>query len=51
MKKPKLIYQKNAEKSKHKIVLPKACIEKWGNKYYLEIYDDYMKLVPMEKEK
>ena len=51
MDKPQLKFQKNAEKSKNKIVLPKRCIEKWGSKYYLEVYDNYMKLIPIQREK
>ena len=49
MEKPKLILQKNAEKSMNKIVIPKACINKWGNKFYMEIYDNKIILIPMKE--
>lgn len=48
METPKLRFQKNAEKSKNKIVLPKICIDKWGYRYYLEVYNDYIKLIPIK---
>lgn len=51
MEQPKLIFQKNASETKHQIVIPKACIRKWGYQYYLEVYDNYIKLVPIKKEK
>ena len=51
MEEPKLRFMKNAEKSMNKIVLPKVCVDKWGYSYYLEVYDNYMKLIPIRKEK
>ena len=51
MEEPKLRFIKNAEKSMNKIVIPKICIDKWGFSYYLEVYDDHMKLIPIKKEK
>ena len=51
MGEPMLRYYKKAEQSKNKIVIPKICIEKWGNSYYLEVYENYIKLVPIQKEK
>lgn len=49
MEKPTMILQKNAEKSMNKIVIPKACVLKWGNQFYMEIYNDYIKLIPIKK--
>lgn len=49
MEKPTMILCKNAEKSMNKIVIPKACIQKWGNEFYMEIYKDHIKLIPIKK--
>lgn len=49
MEKPTMILRKNAEKSMNKIVIPKACIQKWGNEFYMEIYNDHIKLIPIKK--
>lgn len=51
MEEPKLRFYKKAEQSQGKIVIPKICIEKWGHSYYLEVYENYIKLVPIQKEK
>lgn len=51
MEQPKLIFQKNASEAKNQIVIPRTCIRKWGHKYYLEVYETYMKLIPIKKEK
>ena len=50
MEQPKLIYQKNAERTLNKVVLPKKFVEKHGRQFRMEIYDNYIKLVPMKKE-
>ena len=50
MEKPKLILQKNAEKSMNKIVIPKAFITKWGNQFYMEVYDNKIVLLPMKEK-
>lgn len=49
MEKPKLILQKNAEKSMNKIVIPKAFIIKHGNKFYMEVYENKIVLIPIKK--
>ena len=49
-KKPKLVYQKNAEQVRNKIIIPKFFCEKWGYKYYMEIYEDYIKLIPISRK-
>ena len=51
MEKPIFVYQKNADKLMNRVMLPKKCIEKWGNTYYLEIYEDKMILRPVRKDK
>lgn len=50
MEKLVMRFVKNAEKTKNKIVIPKACIERWGNQFYLEVYEDHIKLVPIKKK-
>lgn len=51
MEKPTLVYQKNAEKDKNRIIIPKFLIEKWGNQFYMEIYKDKIILRPIKKGK
>ena len=46
MKKPILVYQKNADKTTNKMIIPKAIIEQWGNQFYMEIYQD--KIIQVE---
>lgn len=50
-KKPLLIYQKNADKTMNRIILPKKFIETYGRNYYMYVYDDYIKIVPMKIKK
>ena len=49
MEKPILVYQKNADKSTNKIIIPKAIIEQWGKGFYMEIYADKIILRPIKK--
>jgi hypothetical protein len=49
MEKPILIYQKNAERTMNKVILPKAFITKWGNQFYMEVYTDKIILKPIRK--
>ena len=51
MEKPMIILQRNAEKNTNKMRLPKTVVEQWGNQYYMEIYKDHIKLIPVKKEK
>lgn len=48
---PKLIYQKNAEKTKNQMIIPKAFIDKYGRQFYMEVYEDYLKIIPVRKDK
>ena len=43
-----LIYQKNVEKTTHKIKLPKQLVENWGYEYYMEIYSNRIVLIPIK---
>lgn len=49
MENVKMILQKNAENNTNKIRIPKNIIEKFGNQFYMEIYDDKIILKPMNK--
>lgn len=51
MDKPLLIYQKNADKDKNRIIIPQAFINKFGNQYYMEVYEDKIIIKPVKKEK
>ena len=48
-KEPILRLQKNAEPKTHKMIIPKVFIEKWGNSFYMEVYDDKIVLIPIKK--
>lgn len=50
MEKPQLIYQKNADKTNNRIVLPKNFVDKWGNAYFMEVYEDKIILVPIKEK-
>lgn len=51
MKQEKIVLQKNTEKTTNKMRIPKFFVDKFGRKFYMEIYDDYIKLIPIKKEK
>lgn len=51
MEKPILVYQKNADKSTNKMIIPQAIINKWGNQFYMEIYEDKIILRPINNKK
>lgn len=42
-------YQKSAEKTTNKIRLPKLVIDKFGNKFYMEVYSDMIVLKPIKE--
>ena len=44
------VYQKNADKVKNRVIIPKIFIEKWGRKFYMEMYVDKIILKPIRKE-
>ena len=48
---PILIYHKHAEKSTHKMKIPKQLVECWGYEYYMEVYPDKIVLRPRKFEK
>lgn len=51
MEKPILIYQKNADKEKNRVIIPKTFINKYGRQFYMEIYNDKIIIKPIKTEK
>lgn len=51
MEEPILTFEKNADKEKNRVIIPKVFIEKWGRQFYMEIYADKIVLRPMNKGK
>lgn len=45
----KLVFQKNADKIQNRIIIPQFFIDKYGRSFYMEVYDDYIKLIPISK--
>lgn len=50
MDKPILIYQKKADKTTNKMIIPKAIIENWGNEFFMEVYSDKIVLKPIKEK-
>ena len=50
MGKPIITMQKNAEKTTNKIRLPKTIVEQWGNQFYMEVHQDKIILIPVNKK-
>ena len=48
---PILIYQKKADKTLNRIVIPKVVIDKFGYLYSMEVYEDKLILRPVRKDK
>jgi len=46
LEKPIFTYLKNVEKSTRKMRLPIDFVRKYGNSYYMEVYDGYIILKP-----
>lgn len=42
-----IIFQKNADKKRNRIIIPKFFIDKHGREFYMQVFDDYIKLVPI----
>ena len=49
MDKPLLIFQKNADIEKNRVIIPKAFIEKFGRNFSMEVYEDKIILKPIKK--
>jgi len=50
LKEPFLRFQKKADKEKNRVIIPKTFIEKWGDKFYMDVYSDKIVLRPIGKE-
>ncbi len=50
MEEPILTFEKNADKEKNRVIIPKVFIEKWGRQFYMDIYSDKIVLRPIGKE-
>ena len=48
--KPILIFQRNADKTLNKIVVPKTFVEKHGYEFSMEVYKDKIIILPLNKE-
>jgi len=46
---PLLKFQKNVDKALNKMVIPKFFVEKYGRKFYMNVYEDKIVLIPMKK--
>lgn len=42
---------KKSEKTTNKIRLPKEVVDKFGNEFYMEVYENYIKLIPVKESK
>lgn len=49
MEKPILIYQKHADTTTNKMIIPKVVVEKMGYDFYMEIYADKIVLRPIKE--
>ena len=45
---PILIYQRNVDKTLHRILMPKKVIEMFGTKFYMKVYKDKIVLEPIK---
>ena len=50
MEKPKLIFQKNADKEMNRVINPKFFIDKFGRQFYMEIYENKIILKPLKNK-
>ena len=46
--KPISTKNKKADKSRHKLIIPKSFIERYGLDFVMEIYEDKLILIPSE---
>lgn len=49
MDRPLLIFQKNADIEKNRVIIPKAFVEKNGRNFSMEVYEDKIILKPIKK--
>ena len=46
--KPLMVYVKVADKQRNRVIIPMPFIKKWGIYYSMEVYKDYIKLIPIK---
>ena len=51
MEEPKFIFQKNADKTLNRIMIPKFFIDEFGRKFTMKVYKDKIVLEPIREEK
>ena len=44
-----LVFQKNADVEKNRVIIPKSFINKNGRQFYMEVYKDKIILKPIKK--
>ena len=42
-------FLKNADKTLNRVIIPKFFIDKYGRSFYMKVYDNYIKLIPVDK--
>ena len=47
---PIFTLKKKADKEKNRVIIPKVFIEKWGDKFYMDVYSNNIVLRPIGKE-
>ena len=47
---PIFTLKKKADKEKNRVIIPKVFIEKWGDKFYMDVYSNKIVLRPIGKE-
>ena len=47
---PIFTFEKKADKEKNRVIIPKVFIEKWGDKFYMDVYSNKIVLRPIGKE-
>ena len=51
MERPIIVYEKTADKTTNKIIIPKAIIKQWGRYFIMKVYQDKLVLEPLNKKK
>lgn len=46
---PIFTFEKKADKEKNRVIIPKVFIEKWGDRFYMDVYSDKIVLRPIRK--
>lgn len=46
--KPNIILDKMADLEKNRIIIPKNFINKYGRYFKMEVYDNYIKIIPKD---